>query len=177
MAKRDVLEKYNSKKRGWLHDAIFFVVALIIAIILLRYFVGVSFVSGDSMELNLKDGDCVIYLRQASTFERGDIVSVWVPSGNYYVKRVVAVEDDTVDIHDGKIYINGEELEETYTIGQTDKQLRAVVYPYTVREGNIFVLGDNRENSMDSRTFGEVSRIQIRGKIIYKISSHGIVKM
>lgn len=177
MAKKDVLEKYNSKKRGWLHDAIFFIVALIIAIVVFRYFIGVSFVSGDSMELNLMDGDCVVYLRQVPKYERGDIVSVWVPSGHYYVKRVVAVENDVIDIRDGEIYINDELIEEEYVIGQTDKQLKAVLYPYTVREGNVFVLGDNREKSMDSRTFGEVSRIQIRGKIAYKITWHGIEKM
>jgi len=177
MAKKDVLEKYNSKKRGWLHDAIFFVAALVIVIIVFRYFVGVSFVSGDSMEFNLKDGDCVIYLRQATDFERGDIVSVWVPSGNYYIKRVVAVAGDVIDIHDGDIYVNDEKMNEAYVTGQTNKQLRAVLYPYTVREGNVFVLGDNREKSMDSRTFGEVSGIQIRGKIVYKISLSGIEKM
>ncbi|MCR5468869.1 MAG: signal peptidase I [Lachnospiraceae bacterium] len=169
MGRRVILEKYNYKKRDWLHDSIKFIILFFALFIVFRFVIGVSFVSGDSMEPNLHDGECVIYLRLANHYEPGDVVSMWVPSGEYYVKRVVAVGGDVVDIDDRKVYVNGEELEEDYAIGETERQLKAVIFPYQVRENNIFALGDNREVSMDSRTFGEINKVQIRGKIILKI--------
>jgi signal peptidase I len=83
------------------------------------------------------------------------------------VKRVIAVAGDVVDIRGGELYVNDELVENCYGTGETLKQDGAVLYPYTVREGNVFVLGDNRLVSVDSRSFGEVNRIQIRGKIIF----------
>jgi signal peptidase I len=71
-----------------------------------------------------------------------------------------------VNIKDGEVYVNDELVENIYGTGETLEQEGAVIYPYTVREGNVFVLGDNRGVSVDSRSFGEVNKIQIRGKII-----------
>lgn len=176
MTDRRFLEKFNGKKRTWLHDIVGFIVIVLLVFIVFRFFIGVSFVSGESMEPNLHDGECVIYLRTVRNYEPGDIISMWVPSGSYYVKRVIAVGGDVVDIKDNKIYVNGEPLEEEYASGVTERQLKAVIFPYTVREGNVFALGDNREVSMDSRTFGEINDVQIRGKIILKIGKWYIEK-
>ncbi|MCR5272615.1 MAG: signal peptidase I [Lachnospiraceae bacterium] len=169
MLEMGIFEKYNGRKRDWLHDSLIFIFIFIVLFIIFRFVIGVSFVSGDSMEPSLHDGECVVYLRIGSEYKSGDIVSVWVPSGDYYVKRVVAVGGDIVDIKDGVLYVNDEPVENDYGYGETNKQLKAVIYPYTVREGNIFALGDNREVSMDSRTFGEINNVQIRGKIILVI--------
>ena len=97
-----------------------------------------------------------------------------VPSGDYYVKRVIAGGGDVVDLRDGSVYVNGEKLDEEWAYGITETETGAVIYPYAVREGNVFVLGDNRQVSMDSRTFGEVNRRQIKGKILYQISKNGV---
>jgi signal peptidase I len=67
------------------------------------------------------------------------------------------------------VYVNGELVENTYGTGETLKQQGAVIYPYTVRKGNVFALGDNRTVSVDSRSFGEVNKVQIRGKIILRL--------
>lgn len=136
--------------------------------IIFRFVIGISFVSGESMETNLHDGEGVIYLRPVRSYEPGDVVSIWVPSGEYYVKRVVAVGGDEVNLIDGEVYVNGEKYKDEFGRGQTLKEDGAVIYPYRVREGNVFVLGDNREVSVDSRAFGEVNTIQIRGKIIWR---------
>ena len=84
----------------------------------------------------------------------------------YYVKRIIATEGQTVDIRGGKVYVDGNELSEEYINGQTFITDSAVKYPFTVSEGCVFVMGDNREHSSDSRVarVGEIPREAILGK-------------
>ena len=76
--------------------------------------------------------------------------------------------------HVPELYINGEPADDPWALGLTYPEKGAVIYPYTVTEGSVFLLGDNRAASMDSRAFGEVSRRQIKGKILLRIGSGGI---
>ena len=84
------------------------------------------------------------------------------------VKRVIGIPGDEIDIKDGYVYLNGSILEELYVKGETysrDKE-----FPIKVEEDTVFVLGDNREVSKDSRNFGLVNINQIEGKAIFRIS-------
>lgn len=84
------------------------------------------------------------------------------------VKRVIGIPGDEIDIRDGYVYLNGSILEELYVKGETysrDKE-----FPIKVEEDTVFVLGDNREVSKDSRNFGLVKINQIEGKAIFRIS-------
>lgn len=174
MGKKRLLERYNGLKLGWLHDSIFFIVLIVVLFVVFRFVIGLAVIGGDSMDPTLRDGNVVLYLRTVQNYEPGDVVSVRVPSAEYYVKRVVATGGETVELIDGQVYVDGDLLEESYAVGETNEETGTVIYPYTVREGNVFVLGDNREVSMDSRAFGEVSMHQIRGKIILMFSTDGI---
>ena len=111
----------------------------------------------------------MFYTRFGTGISRGNVVSVRIPSGEYYIKRVVAVGGDEVDLRDGVLYINGQPEEGSYVRGVTKPESGSVTYPFTVAEGDYFVLGDNREESVDSRSFGTVSGSQIRGVIRFSI--------
>lgn len=83
------------------------------------------------------------------------------------VKRVIGVPGDEIDIRDGKVYVNGDELIENYTKGVTYP--REIQFPLKVGEGEYFVLGDNREVSKDSRSFGVIKKSQIEGRAVFRI--------
>ena len=165
--KRRFLGKYDGKKEGWFKQFKELIIIFVLIVIAFHFVIGASFVKGSSMNPTLQDKKMVFYLRIVPEYKRGDIISVRMPSGEYYVKRVVAVAGDKVDIRDGKFYLNGVEQEEPYTMGVTETQGTTITYPYVVEEGRVFVMGDNRENSMDSRTFGTVIRSQIKGKLLF----------
>lgn len=93
------------------------------------------------------------------------------------VKRVVGAPGDIIDIREGKVIRNGEALHEPYIMGKTYK--RELVLPVTVPPGKYFVLGDNREISRDSRSFGFIDRSQIEGKAVFRFwpfSNIGIIR-
>ena len=165
--KKRILHKYDGKKQRWLRIFVGLVILFVAVLIIFRFVAGISFVNGDSMMPTLKNGEMTAYIRIVPEYERGDIVSVRMPSGEYYVKRVIAVGGDVVDIKDGKIYLNGEELDESYVQGTTEIPEGGITVPYTVEEGKVFVLGDNRENSVDSRTFGAVLIKEVQGKLLF----------
>ena len=161
-------EKYNAYKLEWLHDTIRFILLVAAVFALFRFVIGLSVVGGDSMVPRLYDRDIVVYSRLHRNYRPGDIVAMRVPSGDYYVKRVIALGGDVVEVRNGRIKVNGEEIDDPWGYGETLAERGTVIYPYPVREGNVFVLGDNRRISMDSRTFGEVNLRQIRGKILFR---------
>lgn len=112
-----------------------------------------------------RDGERVIYLFHPP--ERGDIIVFEPPvtSEKPYIKRVIGVPGDTVEIKtDGYVYINGERLEEPYIQGPITECTTSVCNPVTVEDGHVYVLGDNRRNSSDSRIFGVVDVDDIIGK-------------
>jgi signal peptidase I len=109
--------------------------------------------------------------RPFGTPERGDIVVLNPPDGasadKPYIKRVIGLPGDTIEIHDDRVFVNGVPLEEEYV----DDGNRSICYPNNqhcgpieIPEGQVFVMGDNRQNSEDSRTFGLVPLENIIGK-------------
>lgn len=99
----------------------------------------------------------------------------------YYVKRIIALSGQTVDLRDGKVFVDGEELDEPYYSGITQSIDSSVQYPITVEDGMVFVMGDNRPHSQDSRSskLGQVPYEAILGKSqlrIWPLSDIGITK-
>jgi signal peptidase I len=101
--------------------------------------------------------------------ERGDIVVLDPPvrSDKPYIKRVIALPGETVAVRDGKVYVNGEPLEEAYIAEPPRYTYPFNAGEYTVPEGDVFVMGDNRNNSSDSHVFGPVALDHIIGKAFF----------
>ncbi|MCH4222491.1 MAG: signal peptidase I [Solobacterium sp.] len=143
-----------------------FVIVAIIVFILFYFVFGITSVSGNSMNPNYTDGQTVLFVRINKTYSVGDVVGIKMTKGDSYIKRIVAVAGDTVDLQDGVLYVNGSPKTETYAIGTTQPESGDVTYPLTLKDQEYFVLGDNREASIDSRSFGPVVESQIEGKIL-----------
>ena len=139
--------------------------AVLIAVLLLP----VLRIYGHSMNDTLDEGDVVVSLK-GSSFKTGDIIAFYY-NNKLLVKRVIGQPGDWVDIDEaGNVYVNQVMLEEPYldskAFGETNIEL-----PYQVPESRIFVLGDNRDVSIDSRntSVGCVAEEQIAGKIVFRV--------
>ncbi len=147
------------------------IISLVAVLILTSFFFRHSRVQGDSMLKTLEDGDHLIISDFLYKPQRGDIVVIEDFSTGYnfaLVKRVIAVEGDRIVIVNGKVYVNGELLDEPYVYRDgLDKYTRPI--NDTVPEGKIFVLGDHRNDSADSRIFGFVDEDSVIGKALIRV--------
>lgn len=158
----------------YLHDIVY-----ILAVILLvfTFLVRMVVVSGSSMFSTLADGDYLLLLDHplCGDLEYGDIVVASMDrfhDGEPIVKRVIATEGQTVDIdfEQGIVYVDGKALDEPYTYTKTTLD-EGMKFPLVVREGCVFLMGDNRNNSRDSRDpiIGQVDQREILGKALFLV--------
>ncbi len=142
--------------------------AVIIAIIIHLFLAQATKVYGASMEPTLHTDDRVILEKITYRFrppQRGDIVVVKVSDRSQpLIKRIIGLPGETIAIRNGKVYINGQPLEEDYLTWPT----RGYLPPTRIPPMYYFVMGDNRNASNDSRNFGPISRDQIVGRAIFR---------
>ena len=146
----------------WIRD---FLIFLVIFIVLFQVVLGVSRIDGTSMADTLQDGKTVFFLRTVRQYQVGDVVAARMGNGDLYVKRIVAQGGDVVDLRDGVLYVNGNPKAEDYAKGKTWPMVDGVEFPYTVKEGRFFLMGDNRERSEDSRMFGALPTESLQGRL------------
>lgn len=161
--------KQEKRTKGQeLRSTLLYVLACIAGSFLLFHFILIPVrVTGTSMYPTLEDGSFVV--ARGMLFgqpQRGDIVVVddALGEGSHIIKRVIAIGGDTIDIHDGQVFLNGQLLEENYVAAQT-LAVEGSMYPVTIGDRNFFVMGDNREYSNDSRNpdIGQVEADHLRG--------------
>jgi signal peptidase I len=145
------------------------IVVAAFAILVAMLFLPVLRIYGQSMNATLSSGELVVSIKGAK-FETGDIIAFYY-NNNILVKRVIANSGDWVDIDlEGNVYVNGQPIDEPYlnekAFGEPD-----IDFPYQVPDERVFVLGDNRAVSIDSRylSVGCVTSEQIVGKIVFRV--------
>lgn len=163
-----------SEGRLLLRDLVF---ALMIAALVVVFIVQPVKVEGTSMLPRLHDGERIfvnklIYYdeyRWAPKVERGDIVVFWFPDdpSKSYIKRVIGLPGDTVEMREGVVLVNGSALDEKYLDHRLSLSPRSQP-PVYVRPGYYFVMGDNRDNSSDSRAWGLVPKKYVYGKALFR---------
>ncbi len=155
----------------YLHDVVYILAVILIAF---TFFVRVVIVDGSSMFDTLVDGDYLLLVNNpiCGELEQGDIVVAAMDrfrGGEAIVKRVIATEGQTVDIdfRNGVVYVDNEALEEEYTYTPTNTP-QGMEFPLVVEEGCVFLMGDNRNDSRDSRdrTIGLVDEREVLGKAV-----------
>lgn len=172
---RDAARKHLwQESRLLFRDLIFALMLLALAMV---FIVQPVKVEGTSMLPYLHDGERIfvnklIYYddyRWAPKIYRGDIVVFWYPEdpSKSYIKRVIGLPGDTVEVNDGRVRVNGRDLDETYLDPELNRHPPSRP-PVQVKSGYYFVMGDNRDNSSDSRIWGPVPKKYIYGKALFR---------
>ena len=161
--------------------AVILVIALVGTLLLRTFVFSPYVVPTGSMEPTIQIGDQVfaekVSLELGQPVQVGDIVVFENPDASseheVLVKRVVATEGQTVDLRNGQLYIDGERVEDPYASGNSypltvQAPGMELSYPYTVPAGHVWMMGDNRENSADSRYFGPVPIENLEAKVLFR---------
>jgi signal peptidase I len=148
-------------------------IAIALAFLIRTFLFAPFIVEGESMETTLHNGEklvvnkAIYYLQPP---QRGDIIVFHAEAKRDYIKRVIAVAGDTVEVRNDQLYINGKLVDEPYLAKNREaakadgEPLTGDVGPVKVPEGHIFVMGDNRRNSQDSRAIGPVNVDKVVGR-------------
>jgi len=167
----------NVKHSIWKDLLLLFIkiVAIILAFILVFTFLfGAMRYHDPAMGPAIKDGDLIIFNRyMQSSYLQHDAVALEV-DGQKQVRRVIAMEGDTVDITEDGLFINGALQQERGIYEKTERYEEGIDFPMTVPSGQIFVLGDSREGATDSRVYGAVKVEDTMGKVMTVIRLRGI---
>lgn len=163
-------ERYKRNFFSTIRSTIFMlIVVAAVAVLVAVLFLPILRIYGKSMKGTLDNGDIVVSVK-GSGFDTGDVVAFYY-NNNILVKRVIAYSGQWVDMDkQGNVYVNDKLLKEPYLktkhYGETN-----IEFPYQVPEGRLFVMGDNRESSVDSRNtaIGTIAEEQIVGRLVFKI--------
>ncbi|MDD3360320.1 MAG: signal peptidase I [Hespellia sp.] len=142
-------------------------ITALVVYLLVGVIFGIAVVHGDSMYPAYQDGDLLFYNRLDHSYQSEDVILFRTEDDQLLLKRIIGVSGEEVDIEEGMgtVLINAMPLKEDYIFQQTFKK-KALTYPVDIGEDEYFVMGDQRENSYDSRDFGTIKKQQIKGKAI-----------
>lgn len=159
--------------------------AVLAALLISQFLIMHTRIPSGSMIPTINKGDHLIVNLIPNYYrlpDRGEVV-VFEYNGENLIKRVIGLPGDEIDLVEGKVYINGEEVDETAyirTLNSTREYVGSEVeFPYIVPENQYFMMGDNREGSADSRIFGAISKeklLAIGALKIYPLQEIGILK-
>lgn len=187
LARSDRPASRRSRRRSPLRNAIEWIAviagALVVALVIKTFLFQAFYIPSESMEPTLTEGDRVLVNKLSYDLHdvnRGDVIVFERPPNEPVseiedlIKRVVGLPGDTVEGRDGRVYVNGTPLEEPYLPSGV---LTDPFAPIEVPEGHVFVMGDNRGNSRDSRVFGPISEDLIVGRAFITVWPLGRVEL
>lgn len=135
---------------------------------------GITPMANADMQPAVCAGDLMLYYRLDKEPKEGDVI-VFGKEGRQYTGRVAAVGGDTVEItEESELRVNGSVVAESNIFYSTPRYDSEVSYPLSLKEGQYFILCDSREGAKDSRSFGEIMKNEIKGKVITVIRRSGI---
>lgn len=148
-------------------------VGVVIAIAFTFLF-GVHRYNNSNMSPGLQEGDLLLYNRMDKDYVSGDVILLDY-EGQIQIQRVIATGGDTVNItEDGNVTVNGGLPVQKYVFTETDAYEEGVKFPYTVPEGEVFVMSDNRPGQTDSRLYGSVKEADTYGSVMTVIRRRNI---
>lgn len=157
-------------------------IAVVLALLIKTFIVEPTRIQGSSMNMTLKNDDRVIVNKIGMKFkalERGDIIVMKYDNTHDYIKRVIGLPGEYIQVIDGKVYINGKVYNEDYIYGESTQAINGS--EWKLGKNEFFVMGDNRTpgGSTDSRVFGPIKLDQIKGVAVYRFypfNSMGVLK-
>ena len=154
------------KEKKWIKELLPYIIILVLVIIIKQFVITPVMVDGDSMLPTLKDKDIMILNRikyKYSDIKRFDIVVIH-DHDTYIIKRVIGLPGDKIKYKNDKLYVNNKLVKENFSHALTQDYNIKELGESTVPKDNYFVVGDNRINSLDSRTIGFIPKKEILGK-------------
>lgn len=169
---REIKRRKRASERHKLYRTIIssIIVVAAVAVLIATLWFPVMSVNGTSMEPIMNDGDIIVAVKDIRLIERGDIIAFYY-NDKVLLKRVIGLPGDTVNMDDqGNVFVNGELVKEPY-ISKKSLGICDVQFPVTVDENSVFVLGDHRSVSVDSRSkdVGNIFNERIIGKIVWQV--------
>jgi signal peptidase I len=158
--------------KEFIKDSFVYIATFAVVILILVYIVSLTQVVGPSMDKTLGDGDITVVSKihyLIFKIKRGDIISFKYDDTKYLIKRIIGLPGDKIEYKEGQLYVNDELSEESYIYDNPDKTNVLTKDFGIVPDDYYFVLGDNRDDSLDSRFIGNVPKEDIIGKIIFRL--------
>lgn len=179
---KEIEERAHKRRQKLPHDIFdfveFFVIAFAVILLAFTFLVRQTVVTGGSMRPTLENEDRLIISNLFYTPKAGDIVVIQIDDDiaakrptvlekdSSIIKRVIATEGQTVSIQNGSVYVDGALLDADFSYLSDNDSMAEI----TVSEGHIFVLGDNRSVSLDSRVLGEIDKRTVIGKVLFRLA-------
>lgn len=154
--------------KEFIKDSIGYIILFFAILFTVLYVLTFTQVLGPSMEPILKDKDVVVVIKFFNKVKHNDVVVFEYKNTKNLIKRVVGLPNDVVKIKDGLLYVNDQVVNEEYVLSENNTKILNKDFG-KIPEDEYLVLGDNRDDSLDSRTIGFIKRESIVGKVIFKM--------